>query len=136
LGCGGRFIPIQHINHNTIAKPIVPKTRPWRGLQRNAAVNSGERFNISRQAKRRRKIKPGRRIKAQNEPIAAFFCAVSNRFGPIHHHPAIGGMSANPKADRRCLLRVSRDAQSHPEQQQNTRRTHQSKLASSRSISL
>jgi hypothetical protein len=45
-------------------------------------------------------------------------------------------MVADPKTDRGCLLRVSRNAKSHPEKQQNTRKAHQSKLASSRSISL
>jgi hypothetical protein len=105
-------------------------------LQHDAAINRGQAFDILGQSQRARQIIARRRIKAEDKAIARFLRAVRYGFGPIHHHPTIGGVAADPKTNGGCLLGHGRNAKGEPDQQQGTHKTHQSKLAKSRSISL
>jgi hypothetical protein len=128
--------PIQHIDHHAIAKPIMAKPCARWGLQHDAAINRGEAFDILGQAQRAGQIIARRRIKAEDQAIAGFLRPIGHWFGPIHYHSAVSGMAADPQTDYRCLLREGRNAEGDPNQQQGTRKAHQSKLAKSRSISL
>jgi hypothetical protein len=130
------FSPIQHINHHAIAKPVMAKPCARWGLQHDAAINRGQAFHILGQAQRAGQIIARRRIKAEGQAITSFLRPIGHRFGPIHHHPAIGRVVANPKTNGGCLLGHGRNAQGEPDHQQGTHKTHQSKLAKSRSISL
>jgi hypothetical protein len=81
------------------------KPRARLGLQHDAIINRRQAFNILGQPKRAGKIKPCRRIEAQNQPISRFLGPIGHRVRPIHHHPTIGGMRPDPKSDHGCLLR-------------------------------
>jgi hypothetical protein len=65
-------------------------------LQHNAAINRRNAFNILRQAQGAAQVIACRRIEAEDEAIARFLRPIGDRFGPIHDHPAIGGVAANP----------------------------------------
>jgi hypothetical protein len=112
---GAGLCPIQHINHDAIANPIMPKPCSGTGLQKDPVIISPYAFNILWQPEYVRKIIPCRRIKAQNKAVARFFSPVGHCFGPIHHHPAIGRVAPDPYADSGCLLRKSRNAQGDPD---------------------
>lgn len=85
-----------------------------RGLQHYPAINRGKAFDIFRQAQGAGKIKARRRIEAEDQAIARYLRPIRHGFGPIHHHPAIGGVAADPKTDGGRLLRNRRNAQGEP----------------------
>jgi hypothetical protein len=112
------------------------ESRSRRGLQHDAAINRRDTLNILGEPQSASQIIARRRIKAEDQAIAGFLRPIGHRFGPIHYHSAVSGMAADPQTDHGCLLREGRNAEGDPNQQQGTRKAHQSKLAKSRSISL
>jgi hypothetical protein len=105
-------------------------------LEHDAAINRGEAFDILGQSQRAGKVITRRRIETEGQAIARFLRPIGHCFGPIHHHPPISGVVTDPKTNGGRLLCQGRNAKGEPEEQQDPRKTHQSKLAKSRSISL
>jgi hypothetical protein len=97
---------------------------PRRGLQHDPAFNRRKAFNILRQPQGARKIESRRRIKAECQAIAGYLRPINHRFGPIHDHPPVSWVGANPKPDCGRLLRHARNAKGDPDQQQDTHKAH------------